>query len=240
MIRAVIWDYDGTLVNTAQKNLNVTKAIVIEVLNRIPDEFPALADLPSYQEANSNSSNWRDLYKKEFKMNEDQVDYAGTLWTKYQLLDNTLAIFYHGLNNVITKLSRHYLQGIVSLNSYQNIKNNLQSSNFDVFFNEIIGYEEVGFSIQKPHPAALLKCISNLKLDSREDKIIYIGDHETDAHCAFNANETLKMNKVISIGALYEKDNSIEKWKYKPDYIVSNTNDLLGLIEGIENDFKTV
>ena len=39
MIEAMIWDYDGTLVDTRQKNLDVTKEIVFEVLNKAMKNF---------------------------------------------------------------------------------------------------------------------------------------------------------------------------------------------------------
>jgi len=33
--------------------------------------------------------------------------------------------------------------------------------------------------------------------------VVYIGDHETDAHCAYNANKTLGKKKIIAIGAFF-------------------------------------
>lgn len=234
MIKAIIWDYDGTLVDTRQKNLNVTKGIVLEVLQKEAVYFSALKSIQHYQEANSRSANWRDLYANEFAMNEEQVNYAGSLWTKYQLLDKTETIFYEGLDEIIREFGNTYLQGIVSLNSQENIRKNLNRQGLDGYFNEIVGYEEVEFTLQKPDPAALIKCMSNLKLDQTDDVIIYIGDHETDAHCAFNTNTLLRDKRIVSIGALYEKDYSAEKWIYQPDYIASTTNELMDIIRSLD------
>jgi beta-phosphoglucomutase-like phosphatase (HAD superfamily) len=101
MVEAIIWDYDGTLVDTRQKNLNVTRRIVFEVLNRSLEEFPVLLNIENYQQANTKAVNWRDLYATAFGMSEEQTDYAGSLWTKHQLLDDTEAQFYQGLHETI-------------------------------------------------------------------------------------------------------------------------------------------
>ena len=126
MVKTVIWDYDGTLVDTRQKNLNVTKEVVFEVLNKGHEEFSALHNIQNYQLANSKSANWRDLYA---------------------------------------------------------------------------------------------------------------GDHETDAHCAFNTNEALRKKRIISIGALYEKDYAIENWTYKPDYIAASTNEIVKIVNTIWKNY---
>lgn len=226
MIEAIIWDYDGTLVDTRQKNLNVTRAIVTDVMQKEFSSFPALLNIQNYQQANTRSVNWRDLYAIEFGMNEEQTDYAGSLWTKYQLLDDTNAEFYKGLHETISEFGNSYPQAIVSLNSSENIRMSLTQNNLFSFFKTIIGYEEAGFSKQKPDPEALLKCIAGFGLYETNGVIVYIGDHETDAHCAFNTNKVMGRKKVISIGALYEKAHWAESWNYRPDYIASATSEI--------------
>ena len=231
MVEAIIWDYDGTLVDTRQKNLNVTRAIVLEVLNSNFENFPALLNIQNYHEANMRSVNWRDLYTMEFGMNEEQADYAGSLWTKHQLLDKTEATFYEGLQEAISGFGTRYPQAIVSLNSYENIRKSLLQSGLSNFFTQIMGYEEVGFSNQKPHPEALVKCITAMGLYDTDGTIVYIGDHETDAHCVYNANATIGRKKIISIGAMYEKEHLPEAWKYKPDFIAHKTGELAAIVQ---------
>ena len=233
MIEAVIWDYDGTLVDTRQKNLDVTKEIVFEVLNKSYEEFPALLNLAEYEKANARSANWRDLYSREFFMNEAQTNYAGSLWTKYQLFNTSKLELYRGLRETIIELGASYLQGIVSLNSHANIRNSLSQNNVESYFNAIIGYEEVDFAKQKPDPDGLLKCITHLDLHTSNGTIVYIGDHETDAHCAFNTNQALGKKRVVSIAALYEKDSTHHNWNYQPDYIASTTGHLTKIIQSI-------
>ena len=73
-IKAIIWDYDGTLVDTRHKNLNVTKNIFESITETDVSEFPALRSLENYYLANRRASNWRELYRQEFNLTEKQID----------------------------------------------------------------------------------------------------------------------------------------------------------------------
>ena len=84
---AVIWDYDGTLVDTRHKNLNVTRKIIERITKRSADEFPMLENIEEYHRATMDTSNWRKCYREEFEIGEEQVKEAGSLWTEYQLND---------------------------------------------------------------------------------------------------------------------------------------------------------
>ena len=233
MIEAVIWDYDGTLVDTRQKNLNVTREIICEVLKKNYTEFPVLHNLENYEKAHTRFVNWRDLYSCEFNMDDEQTDYAGSLWTKYQLLNTSVVNFYNGLAEIISNLGNRYRQAIVSLNSLAIINNTLALNGVHNYFSTIVGYEEVDFSNQKPDPDGLLKCLSHLNLIEKDCSIIYIGDHETDAHCVYNTNKALGTKKIISIAALYEKECNIQDWKHQPDYAAFNVKDIPEIIAAI-------
>ncbi|RTL58967.1 MAG: HAD family hydrolase [Sphingobacteriales bacterium] len=229
MLKAIIWDYDGTLVDTRQKNLNVTRSIISTVTGKPAEAFPVLESVTVYDAANMKVPNWRVLYKEAFGLNDEQTSYAGSLWTEYQLKDNTAISFFNGINEVIHSLS-YYGHGIVSQNSKQNITEVLSREGVDQFFKIVIGYEEVSFAFQKPHPEGLLQCIKQLtKLDD-ECFILYIGDHETDATCAYNANDQLSRKAVYSVGAFYEKEDHSNNWNIKPDFKATHPNDILDIV----------
>lgn len=230
MLKAIIWDYDGTLVDTRQKNLNVTKAIISAVTGKPAEAFPVLDSVAVYDEANMKAANWRELYKTEFNLTDEQATYAGSLWTEYQLLDNTTVSFFTGINEVIHSLS-FYRHGIVSQNSRQNITEVLGREGVDKHFKSIIGYEEVSFSMQKPHPEGLLQCITQLtKLDDK-GIILYIGDHETDATCVHNANNALSRKAIYSVGAFYEKNDHSGSWTVQPDFKASHPKNILEIVD---------
>ena len=230
MLKAIIWDYDGTLVDTRQKNLNVTRAIISHVTGKPADVFPVLDSVAVYDAANMKAPNWRVLYKEEFGLNDEQTTYAGSLWTTYQLKDNTAINFFNGINEVIHSLS-FYSHGIVSQNSKQNITDVLSREGVDEHFKIIIGYEEVSFAMQKPHPEGLLQCITQLTQLDDEGIILYIGDHETDATCAHNANNALSRKAIYSVGAFYEKHDHSDSWRIKPDFKAAHPNDILKIAE---------
>ncbi len=234
IISGVIWDYDGTLVDTRMKNLNVTRAIISEILSDIDIENSVLNSLENYEQANVKSSNWRELYRNEFGLTEKQIDNAGKLWTRFQLLDKTQVQLFEGIRFTVQKLSG-YSQGIISQNSSENIKNNLERNNLAKYFNQIIGYEEVDFTKQKPNPEGLLKCISDITDRKNNVSVVYIGDHITDIKCAQNANEKMGRKAVITILLNHNKLNLAEGWEYKPDYISDRPEDILEIIDKIIN-----
>jgi HAD superfamily hydrolase (TIGR01549 family) len=231
-IQAIIWDYDGTLVDTRQKNLNVTKGIVERIARVDPNEFRALRTLDSYNLTIKRSTNWNELYKQEFGFTDEQTDTAGRMWTEYQLKDNTPTPFYNGIHDVLYAL-RNFRNGIVSQNSQSGITRVLKENNLLQFFRLIVGYEEVNLRRQKPEPDGLLMCIEKLTQMS-PGYVFYIGDHETDVKCARNANSVLKRNessvKVISIGALYCSDADASHWDIKPDYEAKSAKNVLDIV----------
>ncbi|MCK4688678.1 MAG: hypothetical protein KAT41_00110, partial [Candidatus Marinimicrobia bacterium] len=50
-VKAIIWDYDGTIVNTKKKNYVVTQKIVRDFLKRELSEFWALQSYENYLNA---------------------------------------------------------------------------------------------------------------------------------------------------------------------------------------------
>ena len=236
-IRAIIWDYDGTLADTRMKNLSVTRKIIDTVSDTDATEFEALQSLENYQVANQQTSNWRELYRLEFNFSEDQIDRAGRLWTEYQLKDDTTVSLYDGIDRVIRTLSRFPL-GIVSQNARQRITQDLEESNLISCFEYIVGYEEVGLKKQKPHPDGLLWCMDKLS-KFKPGLICYVGDHETDVQCVSRANQVLKAKgidvKIISIGAFYDFRPDLSTWEVLPDYEARKVEDILDIVEKVSS-----
>jgi HAD superfamily hydrolase (TIGR01549 family) len=232
-IKAIIWDYDGTLVNTRRKNLNVTKSIIESITEKDALQFPALQSLENYHSANRSASNWRELYQQAFNLTENQIDEAGRLWTAYQLNDETEVALYAGIEAVIGDLAG-FPNGIVSQNSRSSIVLNLEKKNLLPFFKYIVGYEEVDLDKQKPEPDGLLRCIQ--KLSALESGYVcYIGDHETDVHCVRAANRALRLDdvklRIVSIGACYDSETDTSAWNVRPDYEAQQVEDILKIVE---------
>ena len=228
MVKAIIWDYDGTLVDTRHKNLEVTKEIMQEVIEDSIHNYKVLQSLDRYQAANNNSSNWRELYKNYLQLSDSQIDEAGSMWKEYQIKNQTEVTLFENIQTVLDEFC-NYKQGIVSQNAYENILSYLTRKQLDSYFSKVVGYEEISYNQQKPNPTGLLKCINSLT-DTGDGAVVYIGDHETDIHCAYLANEKLNEIgsnlKVFSIAALYGFTANTKKWEYKPDFEAYDPKDI--------------
>jgi len=231
-ITAVIWDFDGTLVDTSRKNFNVAKQIIADVTGKRAETFPIFQSLETYNLANRSYKNWREMYKSEYGFNEQETDRAGGPWAEYQLQDDTPIEFFPGLGRVIRSL-KQFPQGIVSMNSQSHIKQTLAENKISDLFQFVVGYEEVDMRKQKPEPDGLLLCLEKLT-GLASGYVFYIGDHETDVKCAANANRMLREQKpevkIITIGALYGSEKSGNNG-LEPDYRANQTEEITDIIK---------
>jgi HAD superfamily hydrolase (TIGR01549 family) len=234
-INAIIWDYDGTLVDTRHKNMKVTQKIITSTTQKDAAGFPALQSLENYSRANRRTSNWRELYRQEFNLTENQIDEAGRLWTAYQLDDDTQVAFYDGIEAVINDLAG-FPHGIVSQNSSRSIAQHLEKKHMGRLFKHIVGYEEVDLKKQKPEPDGLLSCMEKLAA-LQPGYVCYIGDHETDVLCVRAANRVLQEDKIkvkiISIGACYDNGADTADWRVRPDFEAHRVEDILKIVDQI-------
>ena len=228
MLKAILWDYDGTLVNTTEKNFNVTIKILKEVTGKSADNFKPLSSHEEYLKANQESANWRELYKNHFGLNPKQVDQAGLLWTQFQLEDDSCMQLYDGVYEVL-EASETLYHGIISQNSRKNILRVLSQLHIEDLFIEVVGYKEVALEHQKPHPEGVLNCLNMIPHLQDNDLVLYVGDHESDLQSAINANKILKQKRIIFVAAMYEKENRVEHWEVKPDYVATHPSQILEL-----------
>ncbi len=234
-LTAVVWDFDGTLVDTRQKNLNVTSTLVELVKGVGADSFKALRSLRHYEAALQRHHDWKAFYRQELDMSEPEMLDAGSRWAELQLADRTQARVYDGIPEVLAELS--YLpQGIVSLNSRPNILRFLERLKLSGLFGQVIGYEAFDPSRHKPHPDALVSCIRSLT-DLRPGKVLYVGDHETDIECAHNTTahfaHTGVAIEVLSVGAVYAPLADDSRWSARPHYRAEDPRQILAFAQEV-------
>ncbi|MBN1644868.1 HAD-IIIA family hydrolase [Candidatus Woesearchaeota archaeon] len=112
---------------------------------------------------------------------------------------------------------RKYKVGIVSNELPENIKYSLKKYNVKV--NHIIS--TFNFKKAKPHPMALNKMLQKLKVKPSE--AIYIGDHPNDIKMG-------KRAKVKTAGVINILHGARALEKHKPDYLIRNVTDVLGIL----------
>jgi HAD superfamily hydrolase (TIGR01549 family) len=219
-ITALVWDFDDTIGDTAEKNLRVTKEIVDRVTGRNALEFPVLRTLESYRSAHRRLMNWRQFYIADLGLTEQQTDEAGKLWAEYQLQDGAPTPVFHGIDQVLASLHR-FPHGIVSQNAKRIISSTLAAADLLKHFRCIIGYEEVDLRKPKPAPDGLMLCLKELTALA-PGVVLYIGDHEVDMETALNANRHFNERgldvQVVTIAAKYSSHDDTHEWKIRPDF----------------------
>lgn len=205
---AILWDYDGTLVNSVPKNMDITKQILSIVAPRLTGiNLPKyLKSEMDYHIANHQARNWQDLYVNYYGMTENEMLKAGTLWTEHQLKNNTPVKLFAEIKETINQIN--VPQGICSQNSSENINQVLNKYEISHKFNSIIGYDDIPSTMQKPSSYSGIKCLNQIFKTLNNKTIIYIGDHEADVEFARNIEkEILNDNRVLSIVVKYSGAN---------------------------------
>jgi len=229
-IDAILWDYDGTLVNSVPKNIDITKQILSVVAPRFAGgNLPhSLKSEKEYHIANHQSKNWQDLYVNYYGLTEKEMLEAGTMWTEYQLKNSTPVELFTEIKQTINQI--HLPQGICSQNSSENINRVLENNNLSHKFCSIIGYDDIPSGAQKPSAFGGIKCLKQIFKTILNKNIIFIGDHEGDVEFARNIEKELYENsKVISVVAKYSGAKT-KLWNYKPDFEIETPTDLLEII----------
>lgn len=230
---AILWDFDGTLANSAAKNIAITKQILARVAPRLTgDNLPlCLQSEAEYHLANHGADHWRDLYSDYFGMNTAEIEVAGPLWETYQLLDNTGVQLFDGVVNTINSLAC-FPQGICSANSTQNITQVLDEHGIADCFKSVIGYENLQHHQQKPAPDGGLRCLQEIFGQTRGKTILYIGDHIADVIFARGLGQRLdSSNTVISVVTTHSGANP-DQWREQPDEVIAKPAELIPWLTG--------
>jgi phosphoglycolate phosphatase-like HAD superfamily hydrolase len=228
---AILWDFDGTLANSAAKNIAITRQILARVAPRLTgSKLPRyLQSEADYHFANHAADHWRDLYRDYFGMTPDEIENAGPLWETHQMLDKTAVTLFEGVVDTITQLSG-FPQGICSANATRNIRQVLVEHGINSAFTSVIGYEDLPHHHQKPAPDGGLKCLQEIFGDTQGKTIVYVGDHVADVLFSRGLAERLHpSNTVISVVVTHSGANP-QQWRAQPDAVIASTSDLTRLI----------
>ncbi|MGD8441206.1 MAG: HAD family hydrolase [Holophagae bacterium] len=232
-LKAVLWDFDGTMADTRRRNLSVNRRIVEEIAGTPWREIAGLSSVEAYDAAWSRVRNWQELYTTSFGLTDEQCRRAVQRWAPYQLADRTEVPLFDGVEAALDRLG-HLPQAVVSQNDRAIIEQVLKDTGVNRYFSAIVGYAEVPLSRQKPAPDGLLRALDILGLEEPAT-VLYVGDHEADAHCAANANRDL-----VAIGheiwfrfvaAHFVDGGAGNAWSIRPDYRVDGPHELAELVE---------
>lgn len=215
-IECVLFDLDGTLIDTADDFIQVVNKLLYE------KGKPAIApDLIR----NSVSNGARALVKLSFNIEEDHVDFAilhrRLLELYYEQLLSTTACLYPGLDDLLLQLeSQHIPWGIVTNKPEKYSIRLLQKLELSERCKVLVCPDHV--TETKPHPEPIFFALQTLGKST--ERTVYLGDHIRDIQAAKNAD-------VIAIAAAYgylSDDTNIEEWQ--ADFVLHSSKKTISLL----------
>jgi HAD superfamily hydrolase (TIGR01549 family) len=232
---AVVWDFDGTLVDSHPRNLAVNRRIVETITGRPYSRYPALTSISAYDAAVSRAVNWREFYAYEFGLHDADVDRAGALWPELQRDEETGLSPFEGIREALSTLA-DLPHAVLSQNDSLVIRPVLESVGLAGWFRLILGHGEVGSAGQKPAPDGLLRCLE--LLDGAPARILfYVGDHVVDARCVENARAELTASgrtdvEVVSIRAAFAAAEP-DDWDVAPDHVARHPSEVARIVRSV-------
>jgi len=211
MYKAVLFDLDGTLLDTKEIILRTLKDFYCEYLNTTPPTDEELI--------------------KRYIGPPLKVSFAGLI---PDYLINAAIDEYRRLNNkyhddyikafqkaqiTLKKLKKKNIKtGVVSSKVHSLVKHGLFLTGLLEYIDVIIGVDDC--DEHKPAAKPLLKAISHLNVSNKQ--AIYVGDHPNDIQAAKNA-------KITSVAVTYS-DFLKEILAEQPDFIIDHLDQVLDLV----------
>ena len=219
MIKAVIFDLDGTLLNTLGD--------IDRCLNEIIEYF-GYDRLTNKELKNNIGKGSRRLVKDSLPLNVTP-DVLHRITNKYMMCltesNNELSTPYRGVEKMLKDLvDNGYRLAIVS-NKMEDAVVKIVNEFFGDIFEVIIGESKT--MPVKPHPKMLKEVIKRLGLE--RDEVIYVGDTEVDIKTARNA-------RVDVISATWGFRNRGELVRKHPTHAIRRPKHLVPLLEDLNND----
>lgn len=211
MLTNIIFDYDGTLVDSLSIYLKGFEQVFSEFGITVTEFEIAENCFGTIDGAkNLGVTDTQKFYKRVDLLISEQISHP-------PLFNNVIGVLNKLVENNI-KLS------IVSSSSQKNIREDLRNKGIFNLFIPIITGDDV--SVLKPDPEGILKVIDYFKLP--KENFLMIGDSKKDIMAAKNAGIKSCLFYPIQSEKYYKYNNLVEK--YKPDFVIKDFEAILKLI----------
>ena len=215
-IECVLFDLDGTLIDTAPDFVKVVNQLLQE------NARPAISEERIRQTVSDGA---RALVKLAFEIEEDDANFAALnqrlLDLYYDQLATTEACLYPGLDVLLKEFAVQGIRwGIVTNKPEKYAELLLKNLALRDACGVLICPDHV--SERKPHPEPILLACQRLQVST--ERTVYIGDHIRDVQAAKNAD-------VIAIAAAYgylAADAKVEEWY--ADFILAASDQTAALL----------
>ncbi|MBI2102589.1 HAD-IA family hydrolase [Candidatus Woesearchaeota archaeon] len=174
MIRAVLFDIDGTLLDSEKANIAFYQRVFGQAGYKIPtaEEMAAYWHLRRYDMIDVLARDLPESKRRELEEFSRTVDYPREL----------LKVFPYS-SEAVQDLSVDHGLGLVSNRTRDRIGDYLKISEVERLFGTVVGVDQVQYA--KPHPEPLLKALKVLGVAAVE--AIYVGDTFVDVEAAHAA-----------------------------------------------------
>lgn len=169
--QAVIYDIDGTILNT----LNMNMYPLIKIIKEETGEdwaFEQVLKFAAYPGMK---------VMEELKVANKEETYAR--WVKYVNEYEEGASLYDGFNEVFKAFDGKIVQAVVSAKTVEQYQIDMVAKGLDKYMKVAILADDT--TKHKPDPEPLLKCLDHLNIEAED--AIYIGDSLSDYQAASNA-----------------------------------------------------
>jgi phosphoglycolate phosphatase len=174
MVEAIIFDFDGVLVNSFPDQHNWFKFIYKRLLGK---EFPY--SLEEFKEIYIEPA-WPELYQLLGFDLEAHEKIIKEEYFHYKSKSETP--LFEGMKEVVKELFRRGIRlAISSSNTRLAIEKQISDHNLENYFEFVVGYEDLildGVAKAKPDPRCIIIALERLKKSPNE--VIYVGDHPVD------------------------------------------------------------
>lgn len=182
--KAIIYDIDGTLLDTLKMNMYPLMKIIKEETGE-DWTFEQVLKFAAYPGMK---------VMEELGVKDQEKTYAR--WVQYVNDYEDKATLYKGFEEVLeTFKNKKIKQAIVSSKVREQYEIDIVSKGIDQYMEAVILEDDTTF--HKPHPEPLLKCIEKLNL--KPEEVIYIGDAHSDYEASKNAHIDFGLAKWGSV-----------------------------------------
>ncbi len=200
--RAVIFDWDGTLLNSFRADTRAYRAM-----------FHALEiNFSDRQLARHYSPDWYRVYRAA-RIPRKQWDLADSLWAAAYRKEKPRLL--PGARAVLKKLSRSFALGLVTSGDRKRVLRQLRQFGFQDLFPACICSEDA--PRRKPHPAPLRAAMRYMRMSAVD--CVYVGDTPEDMEMARRAG-------VRSVGVIGPFPSSAKLKAAHPGILLASITDL--------------
>ncbi|RLL48546.1 HAD family hydrolase [Oceanobacillus piezotolerans] len=223
MIKAVVFDLDGTLLNR-DASVRVFIENQYQQLNKWLNHIPKKKYITRFIELEKRGYVWKD---KVYQQLVDEFDITGLTWD--ELLQDYISQFQYScipFSNLISTLDKlmnnNIVLGIITNGKGQFQMNNIRALGIEQYFKAILISEWEG--AKKPEPQIFLKALDQLNVLPSES--IFVGDHP---------EKDVKAAQHVGMKGVWKKDYQWDN--VKADFIVEDLAEIPLVVEKLGNQY---